>query len=180
MREEDYDPARLPKGYSFEHGRITRLQKSDRPPDVLPEVWSTLNKAQKKAARKHYAETVAAEAAPVPPTPAIAPALSMSAVKAAPETTGSQQSRAPLAPAMPCCALTGAIWKHRKKWDVQSPRSGLALVARPVKAKEIASDAAAKAAIDAERASLRAMKTWEEDKVREWSDVARMSSPHQY
>ena len=27
MREEDYDPARLPKGYSFEHGRITRSQK---------------------------------------------------------------------------------------------------------------------------------------------------------
>ena len=45
------------------------------------------------------------------------------------------------------------------------------LFARPVKAKEIASDAAAKAAMDAEWASLRAMKTWEEDKVREWSDV---------
>ena len=54
---------------------------------------------------------------------------------------------------------------------MQSPFSGLALVARPVKAKEIASDAAAKAAMDAEWASLRAMKTWEEDKVREWSDV---------
>ena len=63
------------------------------------------------------------------------------------------------------------MWKHRKKWDVQSPFSGLALVARPVKAKEIASDASAKAAMDAEWASLRAMKTWEEDKVREWSDV---------
>ncbi len=54
---------------------------------------------------------------------------------------------------------------------MQSPFSGLALVARPVKAKEIASDAAAKAAMDAEWASLRAMKTWEENKVREWSDV---------
>jgi hypothetical protein len=63
------------------------------------------------------------------------------------------------------------MWKHRKKWDMQSAFSGLALVARPVKAKEIASDAAAKAAMDAEWASLRAMKTWEEDKVREWSDV---------
>ena len=48
MREEDYDPARLPKGYSFKHGRITRVQKSDRPPDVLPEVWFSLTKAQEK------------------------------------------------------------------------------------------------------------------------------------
>ena len=85
MRDEDYDPARLPKGYSFEHGRITRLQKSDRPPDVLPEIWSSLNKAQKKAARKHYAETTAAEAAPVTPEPAAGLALSMSAAEAAPD-----------------------------------------------------------------------------------------------
>ena len=60
-----------------------------------------------------------------------------------------------------------------EKGDVQSPFSGLALVARPVKAKEIASDPAAKAAMDAEWASLRAMKTWDEDKVSEWSAVCK-------
>ncbi len=57
--KKDFDP----KGYSFEHGRITRVQKSGRPPDALPEVWSSLTKAQKKAARKHYDDTVAADAA---------------------------------------------------------------------------------------------------------------------
>ncbi len=48
MREEDYDSSRLPKGCSFGHGRITRTQRSDRPPDVLPEVWSSLTKSQKR------------------------------------------------------------------------------------------------------------------------------------
>ncbi len=63
------------------------------------------------------------------------------------------------------------MWKHRKKWDVQSPFSGLALVARPVKAKEIASDPGSQSAKGSEWASLHALKTWEEDKVREWADV---------
>ncbi len=61
--------------------------------------------------------------------------------------------------------------KHQKKLDVRNPFSGFALVARPVKAKEIASDPAAKASMDAEWASLHALKVWEGDKVREWSDV---------
>ena len=169
MRKEDFDPARLPKGYSVEHERITRVQKSDPPPDVLPEVWSSLTKAQKKAARKHYDDTVAADAAPMQQTtPGPSAGAALGSLSTAEDVPGKSNLRPhdTLTPVMPCCAFTGSMWKHRRKWDVQSPFSGLAIVARPVKAKEIASDAAAKAAMGAEWSSLRAMKTWEEDKVR--------------
>ena len=119
------------------------MQKSDRPPDVLPEVWSSLTKAQKKTARKHYDDTVAAEAASMKqttPGPSAVTALrSLSIAEAVPGKSNSRPQNT-LTPAMPCYAFTASMWKHRKKWDVQSPFSGLALVARPVKAKEIASD----------------------------------------
>ncbi len=85
--------------------------------------------------------------------------------------TSNSRPQDTLTPTMPSCAFTGSMWKHRRRWDVKSPFSGLAVVALAVKAKELASDVAAKAAMDAEWPSLRAMKTWEEDKVREWSDV---------
>ena len=106
-------------------------------------------------------------------TPGSSAGTALGSLSTAEDVPGKSNSRPhdTLTPVMPCCAFTGSMWKHRKKWAVQSPFSGLALVARPVKAKEIASDSAAKAAMDAEWSSLRAMKTWEEDKVREWSDV---------
>ena len=119
MREEDYDPARLPKGYSFGHGRITRVQKNDRPPDVLPEVWSSLTKAQKNAARKHHSELVAADAAPKkhPSSPgsSAGPALPLSAEESLPGKSHPPKLRDSLTPVMPCCSM----WKHGRSKSFQ-------------------------------------------------------------
>ena len=78
-----------------------------------------------------------------------------------------------MAPTMPCCVFSGPTWKHREKIaDIYGMR-GLAAVARPVKAQEIRSNSDAQAAMDKEWKSLRALKAWDEEHVREWSDVAK-------
>jgi hypothetical protein len=117
LRKEDFDPVRLPKGYSFEHGRITRVQKCDRPQDVLPEVWSSLTKAQKKVARKHYDDTVAADAAPMPlTTPGPSAGAALETLSTAEDVPGRNNSRPhdALTPVMPCWTCTGSLWKHWK------------------------------------------------------------------
>ena len=47
-----YDADRVPIGYTYEHGRITRINKSStRPPNIPPEVWEILTPKQKQKAK---------------------------------------------------------------------------------------------------------------------------------
>ena len=78
---------------------------------------------------------------------------------------------------MPCCEFSGPGWKHREKIaDIYGMR-GLAAVARPVKAQEIRSNPKAQAAMDKEWKSFRALEAWDENNVREWSDVRNEEKP---
>ena len=52
--ESDFDPSLLPKGYSFTNGRVTKIMKSKRPPDIYPEIWNSWNAKQKEEARRDY------------------------------------------------------------------------------------------------------------------------------
>ena len=36
------------EGYEYQSGRLTKLQKTDRPPSVWPEVWNRLNTRQRE------------------------------------------------------------------------------------------------------------------------------------
>ena len=76
-----------------------------------------------------------------------------------------------MAPTMPCCILSGPTWKHREFIADIYGMTGLATVARPVKAQEARSSPDAQAAMDKEWASIRELKAWDEKNVGEWSDV---------
>ena len=45
-----------PDGYEWVMGRLTKKQKSLRPPNVWPEIWSTLSPKQKEIARANWAK----------------------------------------------------------------------------------------------------------------------------
>jgi hypothetical protein len=45
---EDLDQKKIPQGYVWLHGRITRVQKTLRPEGITPEVWSMFGSKQKK------------------------------------------------------------------------------------------------------------------------------------
>ena len=52
---------RLPKGYELSSGRVTRVQKSARPTDIWPELWTTLStkqKLQEKLRWEKYAKAI--------------------------------------------------------------------------------------------------------------------------
>ena len=78
-----------------------------------------------------------------------------------------------MAPKMPCCVFSGPNWKHRERGADIYGLQGLATVARPVKANELRTDPDAKAAMDKEWKSLRELKAWDEQNVREWNDVSK-------
>jgi hypothetical protein len=44
----------VPEGYDLVEGRLTRRQKTQRPPDVWPEMWSTMSSAARRSAREHW------------------------------------------------------------------------------------------------------------------------------
>ena len=166
-----FDEKRVPNGYVYEHGRITRVNKrSARPPHVPPEAWQMYTTKQKQYARERYTkildEARAAEHEAQPPPIAVGAGGTTSArdsrrTKAAPKTI----------PEMPCCVFSEPTWKHREKIADLYGMRGLATVARPVKAQEVRSNPAAQAAMDKEWAPLRELKDWGEANVREWSDV---------
>ena len=143
VAEANYDPERLPNGYLFVNGRVTRKQKSARPANIFPEVWQMMTSKQKKDAIEHQAKQDAPADAPAP------------------------------APVMPCIGKESKKWRHRQKVGVEYPHAGLAMVARAVKAKEVQTNAAAQAAMRKEWNALREMRAWEEDKVVEWDEVRR-------
>ena len=78
-------------------------------------------------------------------------------------------------PAMPCASGEGKE-DHRPKIFPFSSHSWIvinACVARPVGRKEVASNPAARASMQAECDRLRNKFVWDESKFREWSEVAR-------
>ena len=68
---------------------------------------------------------------------------------------------------------------HRQKLNYPSSHDGIALVARSVSIKEVATNPKAKAADDAEWNDLRRMQTWDESTVMEWSDVKQRAKTEQ-
>jgi len=42
-------------GYEYVMGRPTRIQKTERTPNVLPEIWTTLSSGQKNKAKQDWA-----------------------------------------------------------------------------------------------------------------------------
>ena len=56
MKDEDFDPSRLPLGYEFAYGRVSRKSKTRRPPDVWPETWRHMTKNQQDNAVAEYEE----------------------------------------------------------------------------------------------------------------------------
>ena len=151
--ESVYDADRVPIGCTYEHGRITRVNKnSTRPPHIPPEVWETFSRKQKQRAKEKHAEaqeetdekkTAVPSQATKPP-----PVLVGTGGSTSRDSLRQAQAAPKMAPKMPCCAFSGPQWKHREKIaDVYGMR-GLATVARPVKAQEIRSKPAAQAAMD--------------------------------
>ena len=80
------------------------------------------------------------------------------------------KSSAPPVPAMPVVFKAPA---HRVKNANPHAEYGLTMVARSVGKRELQSSAKAQAALRAEWDALRALLTWDEAKVREWSEVSR-------
>ena len=144
VEEKDYDPERLPNGYTYENGRVTRrLTTSKRPESIAPEIWAMMNRRQKlEAVNRH--ERLARDAVV---TVCVSPQL----------------------PKMLCS--DGAKQVHRDKLESEHPLAGLALVARPVGQKELQTNKKAQAAMDAEWKSLKSLKTWDEETVAEWDNV---------
>ena len=71
-------------------------------------------------------------------------------------------------PAMLVQASPGALHRH---FDSCTPFDALAMVARPVGRREIASTSAAQVAMKKVWDALRALKAWDEAGFREWDDV---------
>ncbi len=141
--KEALDESRMPAGCRWEEGRITRVRASSRPADVWPEIWNSLTPKEKR-------ELIAARAV---------------------DATKPDASAGPPAPVMPVLKTGKIGWPHREKIGDAFGLDGLAMVARPVRPKEIKENKGAQAAMDKEWKALRDLGTWNESKVCEWSDV---------
>jgi len=150
--KEAFDPSRLPQGFVYEAGRVTRKAKTSRPPNITPEVWRMMSPKWRKGAIEEYEANIKAENEP-----------QVSDAKTSPSTA----SAAKVCPIMPRSSSTKG---HREKWT-DTALHGLALVARPVGRQEVESNPAAKTALKKEIDALRDLRAWEEDKVLEWASV---------
>ena len=140
-----YDASRVPQGYKCEDGRITRQNKtsSGRPEGIWPEIWAIMTAKEKREAK----------AAKMPPL--ASPATAAAAL---------------LVPKMPVL-LGKTKWPHREKLREHMCQHGYALVARPVRPKEVKTNKKAIEAMQKEWASLRELSAWDEKAVQEWSEV---------
>ena len=156
-----FDPDRLPNGCIFQNERVTRKRKSDRPDDIPPEFW---HKATPQPRARWIAEATAKAAAE-----AEGQLIRYAELKNALETMPMPVT----APAMPVLNVGPGPRPHRPKISHPYAYKGLSMVARPVNKREVQTSAKAQAALRVEWDALRALITWDETKIREWSDVSR-------
>ena len=138
-----FDVSRVPTGYAYEEGRITRQNRratSGRPEGMWPELWAMMTPKEKREAKA-----------------AMAPSDAASGIRNA-------------APVMPITQGKDK-WPQREKLGDSFGENGWALVARPVKNKEAQSNKKAFDAMEKDWSSLRSLGAWNEKGVREWSDV---------
>ena len=67
VSEAAFDPDRLPAGCMYQHGRITRKRKSDRPGHILPEFWAKATPKQRAEWIQEAIDKVEAQLAPAMP-----------------------------------------------------------------------------------------------------------------
>jgi hypothetical protein len=142
-----YDESRLPKEHHCEEGRITRTNCTDsnRPASIWPEMWAIMTPKEKREAKLALVPVVAS-------------------------VTSVRKPYVPQMPRMPVMN-SDAKWTHRDKCGDDFGLGGLAIVARPVKPKELKLNKKVLAAMDKEWSALREVGAWDEKKVREWADV---------
>ncbi len=166
VEEGDFDHTRLPTGYHVQNGRVTRIVKSSRPEACPPEVWAMMSGKQKQRFLADQGKDASDESGPKGPAD-----TSASSSSACAATLGPVSVLPCFGMGFPSMPTHDGPTVHREKLPTELPMSGWAAVARSVNRKEVATTPEAQAAMKKEWDALRALRTWEENKVREWQEI---------
>ena len=176
-----------PDGYEWVLGRLTKKQKSLRPPNIWPEIWSTLSPKQKEIARAEWSKE----------KPKLEAAQAARGFKFISENDGehaniindARNRLAPQeAPAMPCIrygcyvegdpgfSARGENYIPRPHQDHTAPKGfasceQMAVVHLPIPINQAMKIPDAKKAVDAEWLAHHQKKTWNVNKVRPKAEV---------
>ena len=147
---------------SWEQGkRVTRKQKTTRPDEIPPELWTGMSVKQHAEA---IAESLKASCEPKGGAEAASSSSPAAAAWTLREADGDDRY-----PRMPVMA---AVVQEHREHEPDRPIWLEACVARPVRKAEISRTPAARAALEKEWQKLYKANTWDESTVMEWSEVA--------
>ena len=166
VHESKLERHRVPNGYEWQFGRITKTRTTRRPPTIFPELWTAMSKKQQQAAIDEWKKTNQFEI--VNNGDVGAAAMNLEPLESTSGGVPSTRDEWGEIPAMPVLLRPPG---HRQKLNHPCSHDGIALVARSVSVKEAATNPKAKAAEDAEWNDLRRMQTWDESTVMEWGAV---------
>ncbi len=164
IRTTAFDESRLPKGYEFTNERVTRTMKTRRPPNIAPEFWSFMTpKERDEAARVHRESLVLVEQSTTgSEEPAVICPVKIAADYPTMPRAGEEDRR----------EIDDDLYAYHREKCGQVGARGMALVARPVRPKEVKTNPAAQASLDKEYNALcHELKAWDMNGVREWTAV---------
>ena len=159
-----------PPGHTYVMGRWVRNQITNRPPNVWPEVWNLMSKKQRKTAKADWDNKMDEIRVARDKVKHLIIKDKLGTLDEAGGDSCKEWAERSHVKAMP--VVPSGKQEHREKLWEEHPDK-LALVARPVKPAEIASNPRAKKAVDEEWEKLRKITTWKEKEVREYDDVVK-------
>ena len=145
--------------------------KSRRPPNIAPEFWSFMTpKDRDEAAQKYRNSLLSVDeqlGANLPAAASVFPIMPRLDFPVMPRMFDSDPRWA---------TADGDYYSFHRDRGIEDGARGMALVARPVKPKEVKENPKAKASLDVEYNALcNDLKAWDMSGVREWFDVQALA-----